>query len=82
MFEVVPPNLNVSGLIINPLVAEIAPGKSTLVSMKYISSFRDLTYKIMDDLFKPKEKDTTNTGLGIRNKKLEERMQKEREAAA
>lgn len=36
----------------------------------------------MDNLFKPKEKEAVNTGLGIRNKKLEERLQKEREAVA
>ena len=29
--------MHVSGLVINPLVAEVAAGKSTLVSMKYTS---------------------------------------------
>jgi len=28
----------------------------------------------MDELFKPKEKELLNTGLGVRNKKLEERL--------
>lgn len=52
-----------------------------MVSVKYNSAFRDLNYKQMEELFKPKEKELTNTGLGVRNKRLEERMIREREAA-
>ena len=37
MVELVPPNFKLSGLIVNPLVAPLAGGKSTLVSVKYVS---------------------------------------------
>ena len=43
--EVVPPLNAVSGLTVNPLVKPIEAGKSTLVSVKFDSLFRDLTYK-------------------------------------
>ena len=43
--EVVPPVNAVSGLTVNPLVKPIEAGKSTLVSVKFDSCFRDLTYK-------------------------------------
>ena len=43
--EVVPPMFSMSGLVVNPLVKPIEAGKSTLVSVKYTSQFRDLTYK-------------------------------------
>lgn len=42
--EVVPPMNAVSGLVVNPLVKPIEAGKSTLVSIKFDSRFRDLTY--------------------------------------
>lgn len=43
--EVVPPMQNLSGLTVNPLVKPMEAGKSTLVSVKFDSRFRDLTYK-------------------------------------
>ena len=36
----------------------------------------------MEELFKPKEKEPTNAGLGVRNKKLEERLLKEKDNAS
>lgn len=42
--EVVPPMQALSGLTVNPLVKPIEAGKSTLVSVKFDSSFRDLSY--------------------------------------
>jgi hypothetical protein len=36
----------------------------------------------MEELFKPKESGNNKPGIGIRNKKLEERLKKEREEAA
>jgi hypothetical protein len=66
--------MHVSGIIVNPLVTEIAGGKSTLISVKFTSSFRDLTYWVMEDLFKPKQIEPTNIGLGVRNKKLDDRL--------
>ena len=42
--EVVPPANPVSGLTVNPLVKPIEAGKSTLVSVKFDSRFRDMTY--------------------------------------
>ena len=43
--EVVPPPNKLSGLIVNPLVKPIEAGKSTLVSVKFDSLFRDLSYQ-------------------------------------
>ena len=53
MFEVVPPLGQVSGLTVNPLVKPIEAGKSTLISVKYNSEFRDLTYAKMNEIVKP-----------------------------
>lgn len=44
MVEIVPPNLKMSGLLINPLVTELKAGKSALVCIRFNSEFRDLTY--------------------------------------
>ena len=44
MIELVPPNPKLSGIMVNPLVQNLASGKSTLVSVKYTSKFRDLTH--------------------------------------
>ena len=44
MFEVVPPNPKVSGLIVNPTVKPLPANRSTLVSIRYDSAFRDFTY--------------------------------------
>lgn len=52
-FEVVPPNPKVSGIIVNPLVKPLPANRSTLVSIRYESAFRDLDYWSMKDLFKP-----------------------------
>jgi len=43
LVELVPPNLKISGLLINPLVTELKAGKSSLVCIRYNSEFRDLT---------------------------------------
>jgi hypothetical protein len=48
MFEIVPPNVRVSGIIVNPLVKSLKGGQSTLVSIKYTSMFRDLTHSILE----------------------------------
>ena len=42
-----------SGLTVNPLVKPIEGGKSTLISIKYNSEFRDLTYTKMNEIIKP-----------------------------
>ena len=80
--EVVPPVKGVSGLTVNPLVKPIEAGKSTLVSVKFDSLFRDLTYKTHADLFAPKEAEKASA-LGIaktgRNKRLEEKLRKQKE---
>ena len=86
--EVVPPMKGVSGLTVNPLVKPIEAGKSTLVSVKFDSAFRDLTYKSHADLTAPLLSEVPSaTGLAKtgRNKRLEEKIKKqkeEREAAA
>ena len=80
LMELVPPNLQLSGIVVNPLVTSLAPGKSTLVSIKFNSKFRDITYNTMDDLYKPKQlTPDAIPGIGIRNKKLEEKIRKQKE---
>lgn len=80
--EIVPPSMHISGLMVNPLVTDLKAGRSALICIRYNSSFRDLTLKKMEELFKPKEFQNSRPGIGIRNKKLEERLKKEREEAA
>lgn len=71
LIEIVPPNPKVSGLTINPLVCSLKPGGGSLVSIKYDSKFRDLTYKVMEDLLKPQVlANTSVAGLVTQNKKL------------
>ena len=53
LVEMVPPLKEVSGLTVNPLVKPIEGGKSTLISIKYNSEFRDLTYTKMNEIIKP-----------------------------
>lgn len=74
----VPPNPRLSGLMINPLVSIIKPGSGTLVSLRYNSKFRDLTYQVMEDLSKPQRSDKNNEivpGLVNVNKKLAARLE-------
>jgi hypothetical protein len=81
MVELVPPNIKIAGLIVNPLVTDLKAGRSALICIRYNSEFRDLSLKKMEELFKPKE-NLIKPGIGVRNKKLEERIKKEREEAA
>lgn len=73
--EAVPPLNVVSGLTVNPLVQKIDGGKSTLVSIKYNSAFRDLDYYAMKDkvqpLLAPKNQDLLK---GVKNKLLEKKI--------
>ena len=86
-FEIVPPMQALSCLTVNPLVKPIEAGKSTLVSVKFDSKFRDLTYASYEELTKPKkaeESKATGIARAGRNKKLEEKIRQqkaEREAA-
>mmetsp|Transcript_21197 Transcript_21197/g.20360 ORF Transcript_21197/g.20360 Transcript_21197/m.20360 type:complete len:85 (-) Transcript_21197:4-258(-) len=68
--------------MVNPLVAPLGGGKSTLISFKYISKFRDFTAELLEELYKPKIGDGSEyvpKGMVVRNKKLEERVQKRKE---
>lgn len=47
LVELVPPNLKVSGLLVNPLVTDLKAGRSALICIRYNSEFRDLTYARM-----------------------------------
>ena len=82
-----PPTKEISGLTVNPLVKPIEAGKSTLVSVKFDSKFRDLTYAAYEEMTAPKKSEETKaTGLAKtgRNKKLEEKIRQQkadREAA-
>ena len=53
LIEMVPPLKECSGITVNPLVKPIEGGKSTLISIKYNSEFRDLTYTKMNEIIKP-----------------------------
>jgi len=68
--------------MVNPLVTDLKPQAKSLICIRYNSAFRDLTLKKMEELFSPKESTDNKPGLGIRNKKLEERLKKERDEAA
>lgn len=81
MIELVPPNLKISGLLINPLVTELKAGKSSLVCIRYNSDFRDLTYARMQELFRKDDFGDNIPGIGIKNKKLDQRLKKEKEEA-
>lgn len=54
MIEVVPPNFQVSGILVNPLVVPLAAGRSTLVSIKFHSKFREFNASSLEEIFKPK----------------------------
>lgn len=57
LVEAVPPNLTLCGIIVNPLVIPLAAGRSSLVSFKYYSKFRDFNAYTLADLYKPKGTD-------------------------
>ena len=85
MVEVVPPNFQLSGLIVNPSVIPMAPGRMALVSLRYSAAFRDLTASGLADMNKPKPKATEGEneegmpkGLVAKNKKLAERLEKKK----
>ena len=85
MVELVPPNPRLSGLVVNPLVKTLAAGSSTLVSVKYNSKFRDLTYQSLQDVDKPEDGADAGQpapGLVTRNKKLAERVAAKKSQAA
>ena len=65
-----------SGLTVNPLVKPIEGGKSTLISIKYNSEFRDLTYTKMQEIIKPAQNASKATGMitGAKNKRLAEKI--------
>lgn len=86
--EVVPPNYQLSGIMVNPLVIPMAPGKQALVSIRYHANFRDLTAVNLNNQHKPKAIDGGEnsqglpTGLAPRNKKLAERLEKKKTEAS
>jgi len=73
------------GLTVNPLVKPIEAGKSTLVSIKFDSKFRDLTYSSYESITAPQmAMETKATGIAKtgRNKKLEDKMRKQKDNKA
>lgn len=77
--EVVPPLYKVSGILVNPLVKQLEAGRSTLVSVRFDSKFRDIDYRVMNSIMEPEIQESKNTGLvSVRNKRLEERIKKEK----
>lgn len=80
----VPPNPKLSGLMVNPLVQSLAAGKSTLVSVKYTSKFRDLTHQILSNVDRPEgaANEGPAPGMVTRNKKLAERLAARKQGAA
>jgi hypothetical protein len=80
MMEVVPPNFYLSGLLVNPLVVPLSAGRSTLLSVKYHSEFRDFNAAALEDLYKPKFNEGAEIpkGMVARNRKLAERLEKKK----
>jgi len=79
IMEVVPPNYQISGIMVNPLVIPLQGGRSTLLSIKYHSKFRDFTASALEDLYKPKlglDGKEQPRGMVARNRKLAERIEK------
>ena len=79
--EVVPPLAAVSGLVVNPLVKPIEAGRSTLISIRYDSAFRDLTLARQNEIMRPAQDAEKATGLaaGGRNKRLAEKIKAQKE---
>lgn len=73
--ELVPPNPQLCGLMVNPLVKELPAGKATLVSIKYTSQFRDLTNKTLTEINQAKGKMDVPPGMVKVNKKLQARLE-------
>lgn len=79
MLEMIPPNFQLTGILINPLVVPLSGGKSALVSFKYHSKFREFNARTLEELYKPKIKDGDIVPKGmVRNKLLEERLAKKK----
>lgn len=80
MVEVVPPNPQLSGILVNPLVVPLQADRSALVSFKYLSKFRDFTPYTLEDLYKPKENEGGDIprGMVARNKKIAERLEQKK----
>ena len=56
MVELMPPKHQLSGIMITPVVMQIPPQKSSLVSVKYKAEFRDFNAFTMDKLHKNEAK--------------------------
>lgn len=84
MVEVVPPNLTISGILVNPLVVSLTAGRSSLVSVKYSSKFRSFNSMTIEDLKKPKVQESSEKpkDLASINKKLAERLEKKKKQQA
>ena len=85
LVELVPPNFQLSGITVNPLVIPMSSGRKALVSIRYNAAFRDLTASSLADIYKPKPKNTDGEnedgmprGLVTRNKKIAERLEKKK----
>ena len=56
MVELCPPKPQLSGIMITPVVMQIPPQKSSLVSVKYLSSFRDFNAFTLEKLQKEEDR--------------------------
>jgi len=91
--ELSPPEYQVSGIRITPMVAKLDPGQSTIVSIRYNSAFRDLEYNTLQKVNEQNlDKENKTLGLlkkmeedeaaGAEDEDEEERKKKEETAAA
>lgn len=83
LMELVPPNFQISGLIVNPLVVPLQAGRSSLVSIKFHSNFRDFSAQALEDMYKPKligkdGEELIPKGMVARNRKIAERLEKKK----
>ena len=62
------------------MVVPLSAGRSTLLSVKYHSKFREFSAAALEDLYKPKIADGSEVpkGMVARNKKLAERLEKKK----
>lgn len=56
MVELLPPKHQLSGIMVTPVVMQIPPQKSSLVSIKYKSGFRDFNAFTLENIQKEEDK--------------------------
>jgi hypothetical protein len=90
LVELVPPNFQLSGVVVNPSVIPMSTGRTALLSIRYTAGFRDLTAAKLSNIHKPQGSKVEAQSEGddgmprglVRNKKLAERLEKKKAEAS